>query len=99
MKVLVKEKIGDSGVQLLRDAGLDVELGVDWELGPSERFARFAADFRQSNAFTGFTRAGRTGAARHHRHDAVFGAAKARRGQRAAIPSPGRAPHQLRQAP
>ena len=28
MKVLVKEKIGDSGVQLLRDAGLDVELGA-----------------------------------------------------------------------
>ena len=27
MKVLVKEKIGDSGVELLRDAGLDVELG------------------------------------------------------------------------
>jgi D-3-phosphoglycerate dehydrogenase len=31
VKVLVKEKIGDSGVQLLRDAGLDVELGVDWD--------------------------------------------------------------------
>jgi D-3-phosphoglycerate dehydrogenase len=31
VKVLVKEKIGDSGVQLLRDAGFDVELGVDWE--------------------------------------------------------------------
>ncbi len=29
-RVLVKEKIGDSGVQLLRDAGLDVEIGVDW---------------------------------------------------------------------
>jgi len=37
MKVLVKEKIGDSGVQLLRDAGLDVELGVDWEDGELER--------------------------------------------------------------
>ena len=29
-RVLVKEKIGDSGVQLLRDAGLDVEIGTDW---------------------------------------------------------------------
>ena len=37
MKVLVKEKIGDSGVQLLRDAGFDVELGVDWEDGELER--------------------------------------------------------------
>ncbi len=36
-KVLVKEKIGDSGVQLLRDAGFDVELGVDWEDGELER--------------------------------------------------------------
>jgi D-3-phosphoglycerate dehydrogenase / 2-oxoglutarate reductase len=34
VKVLVKEKIGDSGVQLLRDSGLDVELGLDW--GPDE---------------------------------------------------------------
>ena len=31
VKVLVKEKIGESGVELLRDAGLDVELGVDWD--------------------------------------------------------------------
>ena len=31
MKVLVKEKIGDSGVQLLRDAGLEVEMGTDWD--------------------------------------------------------------------
>jgi D-3-phosphoglycerate dehydrogenase len=31
VKVLVKEKIGDSGVQLLRDAGFEVELGVDWD--------------------------------------------------------------------
>jgi D-3-phosphoglycerate dehydrogenase len=30
VKVLVKEKIGDSGVQLLRDAGFDVELGTHW---------------------------------------------------------------------
>jgi D-3-phosphoglycerate dehydrogenase / 2-oxoglutarate reductase len=29
-RVLVKEKIGDSGVDLLRQAGLDVELGTDW---------------------------------------------------------------------
>jgi D-3-phosphoglycerate dehydrogenase / 2-oxoglutarate reductase len=33
VKVLVKEKIGESGVQLLRDAGFDVELGVDWDDG------------------------------------------------------------------
>jgi D-3-phosphoglycerate dehydrogenase len=31
VKVLVKEKIGDSGVALLRDAGFDVDLGVDWD--------------------------------------------------------------------
>jgi D-3-phosphoglycerate dehydrogenase len=37
VKVLVKEKIGDSGVQLLRDAGFDVELGVDWDDGELER--------------------------------------------------------------
>ena len=36
-RVLVKEKIGDSGVQLLRDAGFDVELGVDWSDGELER--------------------------------------------------------------
>src|SRR3954453_624078 len=36
-KVLVKEKIGDSGVQLLRDAGFDVELGVDWDDGELEQ--------------------------------------------------------------
>jgi len=35
-KVLVKEKIGDSGVQLLRDAGFDVELGADWQDGELE---------------------------------------------------------------
>jgi D-3-phosphoglycerate dehydrogenase / 2-oxoglutarate reductase len=35
-KVLVKEKIGDSGVQLLRDAGFDVELGADWDDGELE---------------------------------------------------------------
>jgi len=37
VKVLVKEKIGESGVQLLRDAGLDVELGVDWDQNELER--------------------------------------------------------------
>ncbi|HEX2071778.1 MAG TPA: phosphoglycerate dehydrogenase [Thermoleophilaceae bacterium] len=37
MKVLVKEKIGESGVQLLRDAGFDVELGADWDDGELER--------------------------------------------------------------
>ncbi len=37
MKVLVKEKIGESGVQLLRDAGLEVELGTDWDDGELER--------------------------------------------------------------
>jgi D-3-phosphoglycerate dehydrogenase / 2-oxoglutarate reductase len=37
VKVLVKEKIGESGVQLLRDASFDVELGVDWEDGELER--------------------------------------------------------------
>jgi D-3-phosphoglycerate dehydrogenase / 2-oxoglutarate reductase len=31
VKVLVKEKIGESGVELLRDAGLEVELGTDWD--------------------------------------------------------------------
>ncbi len=37
MKVLVKEKIGDSGVELLREAGFEVELGADWEDGELER--------------------------------------------------------------
>jgi hypothetical protein len=37
VKVLVKEKIGESGVELLRDAGLEVELGLDWEDGELER--------------------------------------------------------------
>ena len=37
MKVLVKEKIGESGVQLLRDAGLEVELGIDWDQDELER--------------------------------------------------------------
>ena len=42
VKVLVKEKIGDSGVQLLRDAGLDVELGLDWE---EDELARRIGEF------------------------------------------------------
>ena len=37
MKVLVKEKIGDSGVELLRGAGFEVELGADWDDGELER--------------------------------------------------------------
>jgi D-3-phosphoglycerate dehydrogenase / 2-oxoglutarate reductase len=37
VKVLVKEKIGDSGVELLRDAGLEVELGLDWDSRELER--------------------------------------------------------------
>ena len=37
MKVLVKETIGDSGVDLLREAGLDVELGLDWDQAELER--------------------------------------------------------------
>ncbi len=36
MKVLVKEKIGESGVQLLRDAGLEVVVGTDWKDGELE---------------------------------------------------------------
>jgi len=37
VKVLVAEKIGEPGIQLLRDAGLDVELGADWEAAELER--------------------------------------------------------------
>jgi D-3-phosphoglycerate dehydrogenase len=36
-RVLIKEKIGESGVQMLRDAGFDVELGVDWDDAELER--------------------------------------------------------------
>jgi D-3-phosphoglycerate dehydrogenase len=36
LKVLVKEKIGDSGVELLREH-FDVDLGVDWEDGELEQ--------------------------------------------------------------
>ncbi|MDT4918641.1 MAG: hypothetical protein QOH89_3341, partial [Pseudonocardiales bacterium] len=31
MRVLVAEKIGRSGVDLLTDAGFDVELGSSWD--------------------------------------------------------------------
>jgi D-3-phosphoglycerate dehydrogenase len=37
VKVLVREKIGDSGVALLRDSGLDVEMGLDWGQDELER--------------------------------------------------------------
>lgn len=30
-KVLVKEKVGPSGIDALRDAGFDVDLGIDWD--------------------------------------------------------------------
>jgi D-3-phosphoglycerate dehydrogenase len=36
-RVLVKEKIGDSGLELLRESGFDVELGVDWDGDELER--------------------------------------------------------------
>ncbi|MDQ3936300.1 MAG: phosphoglycerate dehydrogenase [Actinomycetota bacterium] len=35
-RVLVKEKIGESGIELLREAGFQVDLGVDWEDGRLE---------------------------------------------------------------
>jgi D-3-phosphoglycerate dehydrogenase len=41
MKVLVKEKIGDSGVELLREH-FDVEVGVDWS---DEQFLERIADY------------------------------------------------------
>ena len=37
MKVLVAENIGESGVELLRAAGLDVELGTSWDRNELER--------------------------------------------------------------
>jgi D-3-phosphoglycerate dehydrogenase len=44
VKVLVAEKIGDSGVELLRAAGLEVELGVGWDrAGLENRIAGFDA--------------------------------------------------------
>ena len=36
-RVLVKEKIGESGIELLRRAGFEVDLGVDWEDGELEQ--------------------------------------------------------------
>ncbi|MFL5779938.1 MAG: phosphoglycerate dehydrogenase [Thermoleophilaceae bacterium] len=36
-RVLVKEKIGDSGLELLRQSGFEVELGVDWDGDELER--------------------------------------------------------------
>jgi D-3-phosphoglycerate dehydrogenase len=35
-RVLVKEKIGESGIELLREAGFEVDLGVDWADGELE---------------------------------------------------------------
>jgi D-3-phosphoglycerate dehydrogenase len=42
VKVLVKEEIGESGVELLRDAGLEVELGTDWD---DDELARRIGEF------------------------------------------------------
>ncbi|CAN5590567.1 phosphoglycerate dehydrogenase [soil metagenome] len=36
-RVLVEEKIGETGVDLLRSAGLEVELGIDWDDAELER--------------------------------------------------------------
>jgi D-3-phosphoglycerate dehydrogenase / 2-oxoglutarate reductase len=42
MKVLVAENIGESGIELLREAGLDVELGARWDRADLEaRIAEF----------------------------------------------------------
>ena len=41
-RVLVKEKIGDSGLELLREAGFDVEVGVDW---PDDELGRRIGEF------------------------------------------------------
>ena len=30
-KVLVKEKVGPSGIDALREAGFEVDLGIDWD--------------------------------------------------------------------
>lgn len=37
LRVLVKENIGAPGIQLLRDGGLEVELGSDWDQAELER--------------------------------------------------------------
>jgi D-3-phosphoglycerate dehydrogenase / 2-oxoglutarate reductase len=36
-RVLVAEKIGESGVELLRESGFEVEVGVGWDAGELER--------------------------------------------------------------
>src|ERR671922_343720 len=41
-KVLVRERIGDSGVDLLRNAGFDVEIGTEWS---DEELARRIGEF------------------------------------------------------
>src|SRR5207253_9831711 len=41
-RVLVKEKIGDSRLELLREAGFDVEVGVDW---PDDELGRRIGEF------------------------------------------------------
>ena len=41
-RVLVKEKIGESGIELLREAGFEVALGVDWADGElDERIGQY----------------------------------------------------------
>ena len=37
MRVLVAEKIGESGIELLRAAGLEVEVGTSWDRAELER--------------------------------------------------------------
>jgi D-3-phosphoglycerate dehydrogenase / 2-oxoglutarate reductase len=37
MRVLVAEKIGESGIELLRDAGLEVEVGTGWDRAELQR--------------------------------------------------------------
>jgi D-3-phosphoglycerate dehydrogenase / 2-oxoglutarate reductase len=36
-RVLVAERIGESGIELLRQTGLEVDLGIDWDEGELER--------------------------------------------------------------
>ena len=94
-RVLVKEKIGDSGVELLREQGFDVELGVDWEDGELERrigefdgilirsATKLTADLiARGRAAQGGRprRRGRRQRRRRRRHQA-----RHRRGQRAAV--------------
>src|SRR5688572_18561279 len=43
-RVLVKEDIGQSGIDLLRDAGFEVDLGTDWVEGElAERIGNYDA--------------------------------------------------------